>query len=504
MGTKIKANAQNTMSDLFDPDPAVPALQIRPSPVNLPAVMHGFAPAPPVLNRPPTITLSALLGAISSVVDELPPVWVTLEVVNARFQSSGHIYLEVSESKHGTVAAKCSAMIWKTKAGIVKKFEQATGARLTGGVKLLVHARPVFKAQYGFSLEIEAIDTQYTLGDLEAKKREIRERLIREGLFDTNKRLAAPIDFYRILVVAPPDAAGLGDFKAEADRLQLHGICIFRYITSRFQGEGAAIEIRSALVRAMDTWREAPDAAVIIRGGGAVNDLAWLNDYALARTVCEYPVPVFTGIGHERDSCVLDEVAHTKFDTPSKVIAAIESVIRKRAQDVRDNFAIVETAAKRALAIARQNITEADHTVRTGAKHRIALARQASTALLAEVSQGAAQTVREARKDLPALVNEIATGVRASTRTARTAIEAPMVEIRANARKSTAEAADRARGLFLEITGQGPERTMARGFAVVRNTEGVVLSTASEAAGTVLDIQFKDGTLRAHAQKEQP
>ena len=471
------------MGDLFDPDPVVPVV------------------TEPV--RPPTITLSALLGAISSVVDELPPVWVTLEVVNARFQNSGHIYLEVSESKHGTVAAKCSAMIWKTKAGIVKKFEQATGARFTGGVKLLVLARPVFKPVYGFSLEIEAIDPQYTLGDLEAKKREIRERLIREDLFELNKQLAAPIDFYRILVVAPPDAAGLGDFKAEADRLQLHGICIFRYVTSRFQGEGAAIEIRSALERAMDTWREAPDAAVIIRGGGAVNDLAWLNDYALARTVCEYPVPVFTGIGHERDSCVLDEVAHTKFDTPSKVIAGIESVIRKRAQDVRDNFAIVEATAKRTLAAARQQAMQADQAVRSGAQHRIAMARQSSTALLAEVRQGAIKTVREVKKDLPALMGDIAACVRAKTRAARTSIDTPMIEISANARKSTAEAADRARGLFLEITGQGPERTMARGFAVVRNTDGDVLSTAEQAAGADLHIQFKDGTVRAQAQKEQ-
>ncbi len=153
-------------------------------------------------------------------------------------------------------------------------------------------------------------------------------------MFAANKQLAVPWDFNSILVVAPEGGAGLGDFQVEADRLQHFGVCQFIYAYSRFQGEGAAREICDALQNAIAHWgRERgalPDAVVIIRGGGAVNDLAWLNDYDLARFICDLPVPVLTGIGHERDSSVLDEVANTKYDTPSKVIASIEQVIIKR------------------------------------------------------------------------------------------------------------------------------------------------------------------------------
>lgn len=169
-------------------------------------------------------------------------------------------------------------------------------------------------------------DPDYTLGDLEARKREIRERLQREGLFELNRQLPTPWDYNLVLVVAPEGGAGLGDFQAEARRIEAFGICRFVYVHSRFQGDGAAAEIRTALLGAMERMAgdgSLPDAVAIIRGGGAINDMAWLNDYALVRTVCELEVPVLTGIGHERDNTVLDEVANIRFDTPSKVIAGI-------------------------------------------------------------------------------------------------------------------------------------------------------------------------------------
>ncbi|UUZ66199.1 hypothetical protein LP417_34780 (plasmid) [Polaromonas sp. P1-6] len=141
--------------------------------------------------------------------------------------------------------AKANAVIWQSTANtILPEFRRATGAQLAPGIKLLVRARPVFKAQYGFSLEIDAIDPEYTLGDLEARKREIRARLQAEGVFTANKQVPAPWDFNAVLVIAPEGGAGLGDFQAEANRLETLGICRFTYAFSRFQGEGAARETR--------------------------------------------------------------------------------------------------------------------------------------------------------------------------------------------------------------------------------------------------------------------
>lgn len=294
-----------------------------------------FPEAPTALTTvtPKGIPLSQLLGGVAQAVSSAyrKSVWTIVEVVQVKVHA-GHVYLEVSERDgSGRVVAKAQAMIWATTAQqILPAFEQATGATLGPGIKLLVCARPVYKAQHGFSLEIEAVDPDYTLGELEARKREIRARLKAEGIFEKNKGLLAPWDYNRVLVVAPANGAGLGDFQKEAKRLQKHGLCAFTYAVSRFQGEGAAAEILAALKQALSQLPAdaQPDCVVIIRGGGAVNDLAYLNDYALARFLCICPMPVLTGIGHERDSTLLDEVAHTRYDTPSKVIAGIEQTIR--------------------------------------------------------------------------------------------------------------------------------------------------------------------------------
>lgn len=193
-----------------------------------------------------------------------------VEVVEARTKN-GHVYLELSErTPDGSVLATARATLWATTANkILPEFERATGATIAPGIKLLVRAKPVFKAQYGFSIEIDAIDPEYTLGDLEARKREIRTRLQQEGIYDANKKLPSPWDFNAVLVVAPQGVAGLGDFQAEATRLERFGICRFVYATSRFQGEGAANEIKVALQSALEQWRDSgmpsPDARVCHR-----------------------------------------------------------------------------------------------------------------------------------------------------------------------------------------------------------------------------------------------
>ena len=274
------------------------------------------------------IPLSQLLAGVAQAVAQAyrAGVWTTVEVLKVDVRN-GHVYLELAERDAGGGSiAQARAMIWADTANqIVPAFERATGMVLGGGIKLLLRARPTVHALYGMSLVIDAIDPDYTLGDLEARKREIRARLQREGLFESNRKLPQPWDYNAVLVVAPQGAAGLGDFRVEAERLERFGVCTFAYAYSRFQGEGAAAEIRLSLLQAMADWqssgRPLPDAVAIIRGGGAVNDLAWLNDYDLARCLCELEVPVLTGIGHERDHTVLDEVANLRFDTPSKVIA---------------------------------------------------------------------------------------------------------------------------------------------------------------------------------------
>lgn len=501
------------------------------------------------------VSLSQLLAGVSLAVAQAyrAGVWTLVEVVELR-ANSGHVYMGVCErDAHGGVLAKSNAVIWQSTANaILPVFERATGAQLAPGIKLLVRARPVFKAQHGFTLEIDAIDSEYTLGDLEARKRQIRDRLQAEGVFGANKLLPAPWDFNAVLVIAPDGGAGLGDFQAEANRLEQFGICRFTYALSRFQGEGAAREICDCLQAALAAWdaseQDRPDAVVIIRGGGAVNDLAWLNDYDLARLICDLPIPVLTGIGHERDSTLLDEVANIKFDTPSKVIAGIEQVIARRAAEARASFEqIASLAASTAQAVRARTIL-LDQGVRADAQRHLAQGKQATAALVAEMQLDAVQAVRlaseqsrealqsvktgvilqmaDAKRDVPSFWSQITLGAKHAVQNASTQNDALMVGVleraqldaaRARqkaqeamagvgtaARQLVRDAAARAQALMREIAGQGPEKTLARGFALVRDEDGKPLTRAAHiAGGAAIEIEFQDGRVSAITGQQQ-
>lgn len=500
------------------------------------------------------IPLSQLLSGVAHAVADAfaEGVWTLVEVVDTRIRN-GHVYLEVSERDvHGVIAAKATAVIWASQAGrILPGFQQATGVELGAGIKLMVHARPVFKAQYGFSLEIDGIDADYTLGDLEARKREIRERLQREGLFELNRLLPSPWDYRHVLVIAPEGGAGLGDFRAEASRLDDNGVCKFIYAYSRFQGEGAAAEIqltlRSALtqIRLNHPWL--PDAVVIIRGGGAVNDMAWLNDYALVRYICELEIPVLTGIGHERDGTVLDEVANLRFDTPSKVIGGIEQTIVNRAREAKGLFDHIAQTGLRQIEHTRRNMASTFLALESSARHELTRARQESTELLSEMKLDAIYSVRTAsetsqrqinetyylaqqqlsmaKREVPALMVEINSEARQALRTAtvqsdsewrfiseraiadlrrqRDAVNRVMGDTAIMAKKSPVEARDRSQALMREIAGQGPEKTLRRGFTLVRNAAGHAV-TSSLATDTDIFIQFRDGQRAAKLKEPYP
>ena len=492
------------------------------------------------------IPLSRLLNGVTSAVAQAfsKGVWTLVEVVEARVR--GHVYLELSERDgSGQPVAKARAMIWSaTAARILPEFEKATGAVIGAGIKLLVLARPVFHAQFGFSLEIEAIDPEYTLGDLEARKREILERLQREGVFEHNQRLEPPWDYRCVLVVAPEDAAGLGDFRKESERLERFGVCRFVYAHSRFQGEGAAREIVSAMVRALEAFPKGapPDAVALIRGGGAVNDLAWLNDYDLARFICDQDIPVLTGIGHERDNTLPDEVAHQRFDTPSKVIAGIEHQILQRTREARMAAETVFTAAGRLAQRVRSEVDRSEAQVRADAKAHLARARHGSTQAMGQVEVASMRQVHEAaarslarwnaaqgearrhlaaaRQQVPALLHDVraralasvaeARGVselalhtvvdrsRAATRAASQANEDRLQRVAERAQGSLQAARNQAEALMREVTGQGPEKTLARGFAIVRTPEGKPVTDQGQArALPALEIQFRDGVVPA-------
>lgn len=500
------------------PVDAAPAARRSPTPEGREVAIHQEASAELAITNK-GVSLSQLLGGVRQVIEDAykQGIWTKVEVIKADIRR-GHVYLELTErNPQGQVMATARGMIWAAVANkIMPAFEQATGMVVGPGMKLLVRAKPSFSPLYGLSLEIASIDPSYTLGDLEAKKREIIAQLTREGVLDRNKQLPAPWDYTQVLVIAPEQAAGLGDFQAESERLQSCGVCTFTFVHAVFQGEAAPAQIQQAMQRGLEY-----DAVVIIRGGGAVNDLAWLNDYALARSVCECPVPVFTGIGHERDKTVLDEVAHTSYDTPSKVILGIENQIKHLWMAAKSNFAFIHQETSKGCAATRLRVSKLHEGVRNqavasistgrqqalrhlddvrlGASESITEARMKSQSTLGQVQARAQSTIATAKERTPALIQRVLDQTGTRLRTGREKAASHLDEVTHNAARILQQARDQSGAMMREIVGQGPDKTLRRGFGIVRDTTNgkPIISAADLGPGREISIQMHDGTAKA-------
>ena len=320
------------------------------------------------------ISLSELLSRIGTAIDRAfpRPEWVRIEISDLN-SKNGHVYLDaVDRDASGNALSKSRAVIWRSEAHkIGEKFFKATGIHLADGMKVLVLVQPQFKGQYGLSLTIADIDPNFTLGDMEARLKRIRERLKAEGDADKNRNLPAPVDFARVAVISPEGAAGLGDFQAEASRLANAGLCTFTYVHATFQGDKAKESLKQAFIDVHTRHEADPfDALAVIRGGGAAADLHWLNEYVIAKMVCRFRCPVFTGIGHERDSTILDEYANRHFGTPSKVIGHIKEAIATRANKALEDWMSICQSARSALSAAEARIEQChrDIAARANAK----------------------------------------------------------------------------------------------------------------------------------------
>lgn len=247
--------------------------------------------------------------------------WLTAELSECRVAANGHCYVELVEKDDDSrvLIAKARGNIWRnTYPLLAATFEHETGQKLQPGLKILVEAKVTFHELYGYALNIIDIDPTYTLGDMARKRKEILAQLEADGVLTLNKELALPRPLSRIAVISSSTAAGYGDF---CDQLEKSP---YRFTTRLFPAIMQGEHVEESVIEALDSIaeeQEAWDAVVIIRGGGAVSDLNGFDTYLLAANVAQFPLPILTGIGHERDDTIIDVVAHTRLKTPTAVAA---------------------------------------------------------------------------------------------------------------------------------------------------------------------------------------
>ena len=275
-------------------------------------------------------TLFELNSIIKSVIAGSFPdaYWVAAEISELKCNQKGHCYIELVEKKDEKTTAQIKATIWAYEyRKLGNKFEKASGETLKPGMRVLLLAEVTFHEVYGLGLNIRDIDPAYTLGEMARKKKEVIDRLRKEGIMGLNKSLPLPLVPQRIAVVSSPTAAGYGDFFKQLDNNLFGYRFVHRLFPALMQGQEAERSVVSALE---EIGRSAGDydLAVIIRGGGSVADLSCFDSYSIASNIARFPLPVVTGIGHEKDDTVADMVSHTKMKTPTAVAEFLISGMR--------------------------------------------------------------------------------------------------------------------------------------------------------------------------------
>lgn len=280
------------------------------------------------------ISLQQLNQRVASVIQETfaDPVWVMAELSDVRVANNGHCYMQLVEKdpKRGTMLAFANAHIWANRWWLIRdSFVQQTGQAFQSGLKVLLLVQVTMHEAYGYSLNILDVDPTYTLGEMALRRQQILKQLTADGVIDMNRELDFPTLPQRIAIISAAEAAGYGDFCN-----QLHdnewGLCFYTHLfPAAMQGQQTESSVIGALER-IAAYEDLFDVVVIIRGGGASADLASFDSYELALNIANFPLPVITGIGHDRDQTVLDRVAHTSVKTPTAAAALLIDVLSQQ------------------------------------------------------------------------------------------------------------------------------------------------------------------------------
>lgn len=406
--------------------------------------------------------------------------WVEAELASAH-ESGGHCYMELIQKEDGsnTPIARASARCWRSTWALLKPhFERETGQTLRGGLKVLLQVYPQFHENFGFSWIVTDIDPTYTLGDMARRRQEIIRRLKEEGVFDLNKELELPLFAQRIAVISSDSAAGYGDFCKQLSENKQGFKFAVELFSAVMQGEQVEQTVIAAL-NEINERREDFDCVVIIRGGGSTSDLSGFDTLALAENVANFPLPVITGIGHDRDESVLDMVSHTRVKTPTAAAAFL-------IEHLQDVYSLIVEAEEDVI----RCVTDRLQKERLRIDRLIELLPKQLAAFLT------AQHARLGRliELLPRQTAACLTGQRGNldllAATMRGVLERRM--LRENHRMELLEH---------RVDAVNPEKLLQRGYSITRSNGRVVRSPEQLKAGDEIETTMEKGTVKSVVTK---
>lgn len=418
--------------------------------------------------------MAATIGHAIYAEPRLQHQWVVAEI-NGMSVSRGHCYFDLveKESTHGSIIAKMRGIIWASRFPQLRyKFESATGQQLANGLKVMLQVNVTWSPQYGLSLVADDIFPQFTLGDIEIRRQEIIARLKKEGLYDLNRELSVPMVPQRIAVISAATAAGYGDFMNQLAANQAGVRFHAELFPAVMQGEQCATSIIAALDEVASKAKRF-DCVVIIRGGGAAIDLIGFDDYALAARVAQFPLPVITGIGHERDNTFLDLISCHRVKTPT---AAAEFLIAQAEEFVTR---LLDCATR----------------VATSAREIMAASKEQLSALQSQLPHIPTIITQRAALKLRSLASSIPADATKRLSIERTALAAHLSLCRsAVARRSEIERM-RLDALAQKVELLSPTATLRRGYSITRVNGKAVTDATQVRPGDVITSTLAHGTV---------
>lgn len=336
--------------------------------------------------------------------------WVQAELSDVRTNSTGHCYLEFvqKDPRSNNLIAKARGTIWANVFRLLKPyFEEATGQAFVSGIKVLVQVTVNFHELYGYSLTVQDIDPTYTLGDMARRRREILKQLDEEGVLTLNKELEMPRLPQRIAVISSPTAAGYDDF---CHQLQNNSRGFYFYtelFPALMQGDRVEESVLSALDKINARLPEF-DVVVIIRGGGATSDLSGFDTYLLAAACAQFPLPIITGIGHERDDTVLDSVAHTRVKTPTAAAEYLIEIMNEAADELELLANRLHEGVRNLLSREQRKLVAYKNRIPSAAYRRISGAKLTLLTAKRDIAQAVTSSLSRRRHRLELLQQRIA------------------------------------------------------------------------------------------------
>lgn len=431
-----------------------------------------------------TLSLYELNSIVASVIDidMSGDYWVVAEISELR-EVRGHCYMELVEKDEfaNTPIAKASAKCWASRWSMLRPmFERITGQRLHAGMKVMLSVHAQFHAAYGFSWIVSDINPEYTMGDLARRRQQIVAQLKAEGVFDLQRELTLPLFAQRIAVVSSDGAAGYGDFCRQLHDNSAHYIYKVELFAATMQGEAVEHSVIAALNRIYSRHDDF-DVVVIIRGGGATSDLSGFDTLALAENVANFPLPVITGIGHDRDESILDMVAHTRVKTPT---AAAQLLI--------DNLVRTESM----IDAARQSIV--DSTQRRMQHERI---RLESLSARIPVMFSLVKTKETARVNMLSQRIEAATQRRIATALMR--LDGIQNKLQTAVNRQLTDAGHRLQLIEQRVEAVNPERLLQRGYSITTYNGRAVRNAMELPEGAVVETRVEKGKFTSVVTKNK-